>query len=364
MLEHLDELHAQRRHHEAHVLFQRLKNLRKEVLAMAASHEEAARRKQLTTFGAAKAAMRRELRSAQAAHRGEAAARLDALKQDLRHRHAIERELLERELEKEREARVKKKQQLVEMNGAGGRLDPTAKPSKKYLELADTERKLAKGHEYRDAALVKRRVDRLEGPEAAKAEAAFEARQQRRRAALAAEHRADAHKAVVRRVDRVWRDRRLGEAQWGANEQRLKNHAQDMAHAHLLDRRTTPEFSAAGPSALRTKRRGHGATGAAFRGTQLLSAARRGRFAVHDPRDGLTRHPLAPVRSVDFLSTAAMDGFETPDAAPHGPHMPGLTESHDFVRPLNGTYTAFETTKKKKKKSSMEASRPLQLELP
>ena len=40
--------------------------------------------------------------------------------------------------------------------------------SKRFLELVDTERKLARGHEYRDAAIVRKQLAKLEGPEIAK----------------------------------------------------------------------------------------------------------------------------------------------------------------------------------------------------
>lgn len=46
MLEHLDELHAERRHHEAHELWARLRSLRREVEDMAKKQDDAARQRQ------------------------------------------------------------------------------------------------------------------------------------------------------------------------------------------------------------------------------------------------------------------------------------------------------------------------------
>ena len=88
--------------------------------------------------------MRRDLTTAQAAHRRRTVEALDDRARDVKAKHAIERGLLERSLDIERKERRRRQASAMARHPAG--LDTTAKHSKLYLQLQDSEAKLARGH--------------------------------------------------------------------------------------------------------------------------------------------------------------------------------------------------------------------------
>ena len=127
MLEHLADLHASRQHRAAEELWNRLRNLRREVEDMARGQEATIRDSQRTQLAAAEAMARRNLAAQHRDHREKVAEVLKAERLDVRAKHAIERANLEERL-------------------AAAPWNGRVRYSKRFLELVDIERKLARGH--------------------------------------------------------------------------------------------------------------------------------------------------------------------------------------------------------------------------
>jgi hypothetical protein len=322
MLEHLEELHAARDHPGAADLHARQLNLRAEVEGLQRSEEALARAAQKQRLQQASATMQQRLVAAHAAHAAEVEQRLRQRAAVLKQQHRIEKEVLEQQLARAR--------------------CPPAHHTKACLELMSTEKQLAKGHDYKNAAWVKRMVDALEIPEQEAAWAHFEAAQHAERAALQAKHAREAKLQLQRHLGMELRDARAQTLQRTVNATRFKHHAADMSHAHLVEARRKVELNDP-PSALRFERAGYHATAASLRGKHLQAACHRGGVAAHDPRGRFgagTLQLLGP-----SLKHGQRPLYATPPPAkPHGPDLPDLTPGHNFVAPLLSTATHEWTT--------------------
>ena len=312
MQEHLDALHAARDHAGAADLYKRMKALRAEVEALQREQEAAAQASQRSSLAAGARMMTAKLRAIHAAHAQEVGRRLHAREQDLLAKHAIERETLEADLAREQ--------------------PPPVHHSKRYFELLNTEKQLAKGHAYRDASWVKRSVDALEQPELVASQAAYHRGREERRRRLAADHASELDALRQRNLGLDWQDVRARERQARINAKRFSHHAVDMAHVHGQEARQRPELNYPA-SMLRFKRAGYAATSAGLRGGQLKGAAERGGVSAHDPRMRWCASTLG------FLGTDVPDYLPPPAARPHGPDLPGIGRGHDFHRPYLSTAT-------------------------
>lgn len=322
MLEHLEDLHAARDHAGAADLHERQMNLRKEVETLQRSQEAEAHAAQKQMFQAASATMQRKLRAAHASHAAEVEERLREKARVLKQQHRIEKEMLEQQLAREQ--------------------CPPAHHTNRCLSLMSTEKQLAKGHDYKNAAWVKRMVDALEIPEKEAAWQHFEASQHARRDALKAKHTRETKFQMQRHLGMILRDERAQKAQRDVNTTRFQHHLMDMHHAHDAEARRKVELNDP-PSALRFERRGYRATSASMRGRHLQAAAHNGGVAAHDPRGRFgagTLKLLGPSLKPGQLPLYAMP----PPAKPHGPDLPNLTPLHDFTAPLLSTTTNEWTT--------------------
>mmetsp|Transcript_66884 Transcript_66884/g.134811 ORF Transcript_66884/g.134811 Transcript_66884/m.134811 type:complete len:465 (+) Transcript_66884:93-1487(+) len=309
----LETLHAVRDHAGAEDLHRRMVGLRAEVVALQKSHEAQLQQAQRVRLTNASGAMQRRLKQGHEVHTAAVAARFAETVLDLKVRHTIERDNLDKALANERM--------------------PSVMHSKKYLDLQNTEARLAQGHQYKDAGYVKRMVDALHGPEVDKAEHEFLESQRRRRDGLAKTQAWETKLLGQRNLGLQWHDKRAQELQVSVNARRFRHHAADLEAASKAQQRSTPELYDP-PSMLLTKRQGFASTAAQFRGDQLASMAQRGGVAFHNPRERFCTSTLK------FLKPDGKPDFEAPPPAkPHGPHMPGLTDKHNFISPLLSTTT-------------------------
>jgi hypothetical protein len=200
------------------------------------------------------------------------------------------------------------------------------------MDLKSTERQLAAGHVYKDAANVAKTVEALRVPEEVQHYERFYANQEMRRQQLLKRQRDELELLKQKNLVRGTHDRCAREEQESINKKRLQIHQSKMAHQHLLESKLKVELYDP-PSMLRQKRPGYQATSASLRGSQIEGVVVRGGIASHDTRGRMAQSTLK------FLEPSFNVHKPPPPAKLHGPEMPDLTDKHDFFQPMTSTVT-------------------------
>lgn len=146
---------------------------------------------------------------------------------------------------------------------------PRVKYSKRMIELFKAESGLIKLCQYEEAKKVRHMIDKILPAEEARFYANFDAKINKMRTKLLKTQQDSCARQEESLKAVQWKDKRRRELEKSIMTQRLKNHSKDMKHSHLAESRIIPEMSVK-PSALSQKRPGYKATGATHRGQQLM----------------------------------------------------------------------------------------------
>jgi len=145
---------------------------------------------------------------------------------------------------------------------------PRMKYCKRTQELIKAEHELIKLCQYDDAQKVRYMLERILPGETERFYSKFEKSLEAKRAALREAQVNDNLRLGEKLKGIKWTDVRRCELEKKICNQRIKNHFDDMAHAHILENKLKPEMSVK-PSALWQKRPGYNSTSASLRGSQL-----------------------------------------------------------------------------------------------
>ena len=140
------------------------------------------------------------------------------------------------------------------------------------MELKTAENNLARQNQFKEAQDVYMMLGKLEPVEERKHQRAFveqsidrPTRQMRER------HASEAARLERRLISREWTERRAQEKEAQVAMLRLANHAEDVRHAHVMDRMRTPELRFP-PTMLLQRRARHRDTAVQYRGEQMQSS--------------------------------------------------------------------------------------------
>lgn len=231
----------------------RLSQLRKEFDWLLTQPEARSRTLQQETFGGASAKMHERLLDDRFVAEETLNARISHLRQDQLKSFEIERENLELQLSR-----------LVK---------PPMAYSKRLADLIRAEAGLIRLAQFEDARNVRRMIEKIEPKERKVHDNNWQALLDRKRRDLAKKHEDDQQRLDERIKSMQMTCVREQDLQDSIFGQRLRNHAKDMTHTHLVEARRLPEMTVV-PSAAQTKRPGYNMSSSSRRGQQMLDNVR------------------------------------------------------------------------------------------